>query len=77
MDTEQKVLVLEGVLAAVVDRALNGDALPPAVVRLALADALHTVQALERQANERRAAEQQAAAGGTKEAENDGEQIQT
>lgn len=57
MELEQKVQVLEGVLAAVVNSALNADRLPPAVVRLALADALHKVQELERQAAERLEAE--------------------
>ena len=58
----QRVQVLEGVLAAVIDRALNTDKLPVPVVRLALADAVHAVRELERQQAERRAAQQQAAA---------------
>ena len=45
----EKVQLLESVLMAVLNRALNADGLPVAVVRLALADALHTVRELERQ----------------------------
>ena len=58
MDMGQKVQLLEGVLAAVVDRALGADGLPAPVVRLALADIAHAVRELERQRAERRAAQQ-------------------
>lgn len=57
MDMGQRVQVLEGVLAAVVNTALNEDKLPVPVVRLALADAVHAVRELERQQAERLEAE--------------------
>ncbi len=56
----EKIWLLEGVLTAVLDRALNADGLPAAAVRLVLANALHTLQELERQLSAPRTADKTA-----------------
>ena len=68
----EKIWLLEGVLMTVLNRALNADGLPAAAVRLALADALHTVQELERRLGTAPAAEAASQKATPKEGTDDG-----